>query len=109
MEKAFKIFICVMAAVLIGWGVYSIINTKNKHEESIRMSNEVFARAWEKSNTTEELKQIVDHMEETIEKGKESNKEITELMTELNAALDNGNTEEAERLIDEIKKISTDE
>ena len=84
MEKSFKIFVCVMAAVLIGWIVYSIVDTGNKHEESVRMSNEVFARALEESNTTEELRKIVNHMEETIEKGKESNKEITKLMTELN-------------------------
>lgn len=109
MEKAFKIFVCVMAVVLIGWIVFNIVDTKNKHEESIRMTNEVFARAWEAANTGEELKKIGEHIGETAEEYKTKTDQIMDLMLRMNSAMGRGDTEEADRIMEEIEKIQSDE
>lgn len=106
MEKAFKIFVCVMAAVLIGWIVYSIVDTGNKHEESIRKSNEVFARAWKESNTGEELKKIGEDIGRIADDYKETTDKILRLMAEMNAAMERGDTEEADRIMEEIRKLN---
>lgn len=109
MEKAFKVFVCVMAAVLIGWIVYSIVDTGNKHAESIRKSNEIFARAWEESNTGEELKKIGEDIGRIADDYKETTDKAMRLMTEMNAAMERGDTEEADRIMEEIKKINAEQ
>ena len=108
MEKAFKVFVCVMAAVLVGWIVYSIVDTGNKNREDERMAAEIFAHAAEKENLGEELKKIGEDIGKIADDYKETTDKILRLMTEMNAAMERGDIEEADRIMKEIKKINAE-
>ena len=102
--KTKLIIIGILIVLLGGVILYSTIQDKIVTDRAKKQALEAFSKSWNSDDAVAERERIMHELDETLQDSKKSQERQQKYMEQISTALEKGDQDEAERLLQELKR-----